>query len=341
MSSDDEDYLAKARRDYAEEQRRTEIVKAAHEGNVDRVRLLLDSGVDPNTKTKYGFTALDSAVRFGYTDIARLLLNAGATINPNSLIAAAKGGHDDMVNLLLDKGADINERYTTGQSYDSSDTPLHEASDKGNVSTVRILLERGAEVDAKNSDGTTPLYAVVTSGSIGKDKDREAIVRMLLERNADPEIKNRGGWPIMNWARGKVKTMLEEAIAKREARRRAGATMSALDVSPAGVIRGLKADQQGKSVETVETPKEWAKGTAGEISDKRLPPQAILNIGRFMAEPDKTRRRAPRGEGVFSGSAPSQGGIYAPGAGAGPGPVGSGRRKKSRKTKKRRFSRRR
>lgn len=341
MSSDDEDYLREARRERQEEERRTEIIRAAHQGNIDRVRLLLDSGVDPNTEGKYGSSALFSAVRFGYTDIARLLFNAGATLKPNLLYFAAESGHDDMVELLLEKGADINERYTTGQSYDSLDTPLHVASDYGNVSTVRLLLEKGAEVDAKNKGGTTPLYAAVTSGfSSVNEKNREAIVRMLLERGADPENRNRGGYPIMNWARGKVKTMLEEAIAKKEARRRAGATMSALDVSPAGVIRGLKAEQQGKPPGEVEPPKDWAKGTAGETSGKHLPPQSILNVGRFMAEPDKTRRRAPRGEGVFSGSAPPQGGIYAPGAGAGPGPIGGGRRKKSRKTKKRHFSRR-
>jgi ankyrin repeat protein len=57
-------------------------------------------------------------------------------------------GHDSVVTLLLENGADVNAKDN-----DSGDMPLHLASWKGHQAVVSILLEKGANVDAKDEDG--------------------------------------------------------------------------------------------------------------------------------------------------------------------------------------------
>ncbi|KAH8670349.1 ankyrin repeat-containing domain protein [Tricladium varicosporioides] len=65
--------------------------------------------------------------------------------------------------------------------------PLHHASARGHVEVVRFLLEKGAELELKDTAyGQTPLLWAV-------EKGHEATVQLLLEKSANTEIKNRGG----------------------------------------------------------------------------------------------------------------------------------------------------
>ncbi|XP_051876043.1 cyclin-dependent kinase 4 inhibitor C-like [Pristis pectinata] len=93
-----------------------ELTTAAASGNINRVRELLDNGVDPNGVNKYGMTALQ-VMKMSRPDICRLLLNRGA--NPNvqdrhgiALVHdLAREGHLDTLTVLVEEGnADINLR---------------------------------------------------------------------------------------------------------------------------------------------------------------------------------------------------------------------------------------
>ena len=76
---------------------------------------------------------------------------------------------------------------------------------------MKLLLEKGAEPDAKDVDGRTPLSWAAGGG-------HEAVVKLLLEKSAEPEAKdNRGQTPLL-WAAEKgheavVKLLLEKGAA--------------------------------------------------------------------------------------------------------------------------------
>ena len=100
-----------------------ELIDAAYFNDIDRVRELLDSGVNPNTKNNWGQTPLMLALYKGDTEIVRLLLQHGA--DPNSknrdggdtlLMDASRLGRIDIVRLFLENGADPSITNNWGES---------------------------------------------------------------------------------------------------------------------------------------------------------------------------------------------------------------------------------
>lgn len=114
--------------------------------------------------------------------ITKMLLENGADHHKggrsrhwSALHAASKIGHERIVRMLLNKGADVNAKTL-------SETALYTASENGHERIVQILLEKGADVDAKGSYSVTPLY-------IASYRGYDGIVKMLLEKGADVNIK--------------------------------------------------------------------------------------------------------------------------------------------------------
>jgi hypothetical protein len=89
-----------------------EFFAAARKGDVEAMKTLLAKGVDVNSKTSYGATALSYACDRGHTAVVRLLIEKGADVNARDsfynatpITWAAQRGFAEIVNLLLDKGA--------------------------------------------------------------------------------------------------------------------------------------------------------------------------------------------------------------------------------------------
>jgi ankyrin repeat protein len=76
-----------------------------------------------------------------------------------------------VVKLLLEKGADLEAKSPNGQ------TPLLLATEKGHEAVVKLLLEKGADLEAKDKDSRTPLLWAAVNG-------HEAAVKLLLEKGA-------------------------------------------------------------------------------------------------------------------------------------------------------------
>jgi ankyrin repeat protein len=85
--------------------------------------------------------------------------------------------HRAVVRLLLEKGVDVESRDTEGR------TPLWLAVRNGHEAVVRLLLEKSVDVDSKNAEGRTPLWLTVQNRY-------EAVVRLLLEKGVDVESRD-------------------------------------------------------------------------------------------------------------------------------------------------------
>ena len=121
---------------------------AAYSGRFDCIGILINSGIDVNSKVDYDDdTALSFAAAFGYTEIVELLLNRGADINirnsanRTALTYAVRNKHIECVTLLLNIGADINIR----DNYDQ--TALHAAARNGHIECVALLFKYGAVIN--------------------------------------------------------------------------------------------------------------------------------------------------------------------------------------------------
>jgi uncharacterized protein len=134
-----------------------DLAEAAAVDDVAQVRSRLAAGSAVDDRTPDGFTPLQLAAYFGATSAAVELIGAGADLNSvaenpmriQPLHAAAAGRHGDVAGLLIDAGADVNARQRHGW------TPLHSAAANGDGQLVDRLIAAGADPTATNDDGKT------------------------------------------------------------------------------------------------------------------------------------------------------------------------------------------
>ncbi|MBO9999257.1 MAG: ankyrin repeat domain-containing protein [Cyanobacteria bacterium SID2] len=140
------------------------LFDAAMDGRVDRVRQLLDRGVDPNTLAACGRTPLSIAIQSGQIPTIEALLDAGADPNlpdeddygnptETPLMLASNTffatNHREMIQLLVRRGADIDRQDRTGR------TALMSALSRPD--SVKTLIELGADLNLRDSKGKTAL----------------------------------------------------------------------------------------------------------------------------------------------------------------------------------------
>ena len=191
-----------------------ELLSAIGAGDVDAVRALLtddpslaaardDDGVSALMHARYRFDAaltdavlahvreLDvfEAATFGGLDRLAVLLSgdpwlATATSGDGftPLHLAAFFGKDEAVRLLIDRGADVDARGTGWMK----GTALHSAASGNHIEVMRALLDAGADPNTKQSHGFVPLHAVAQNGSLEG-------VDLLLAHGADPKVANGDG----------------------------------------------------------------------------------------------------------------------------------------------------
>ena len=170
------------------------VIKAIGEGDTADLAAALEEGADPNAESSPGRPALFLAVSRENAQAARLLIDAGADVNADTvdgsiLVRAAHEGHQEIVEMLLDTGADIN---ATGRSWTPDDSALYAAADRGHTDIATLLVDRGADVNQLNSLGETALMAAAS-------RAYPEIVTLLLENGAQTDIQttqSTRGWRI-------------------------------------------------------------------------------------------------------------------------------------------------
>ena len=160
--------------------RQTPLAAASATGDAAIVQRLIRAGADVNHVDDNGLTALMLAAHLGHVGIAGILLDAGATLNPDpahgklsALLLAAESGRDEVIKLLVERGAQIDYIHDDGA------TALTVASAAGNASTVALLIRLGANLYIQDRFHKTAMdYA--------KQKNHYNIIMLLEAGYATP-----------------------------------------------------------------------------------------------------------------------------------------------------------
>jgi ankyrin repeat protein len=199
----------------------TALHYAASVGNVRVVEYLLEQGARLDAADNMPYTALHTAVLKNKPNIVELLLKHGAVINAvradglaslhaaafnghervvkfllwsmqkeelnltdksgsTALCYAAQEGHLEIVKLLLERGVNVNI------ANEALYTALHLAVLKGHAPIVKLLHDNGAIINVVGSDGSTTLHTAALNG-------HESVVRFLLDCGIDPNIPGKDG----------------------------------------------------------------------------------------------------------------------------------------------------
>ena len=152
----------------------TPLIIAAHNGQLNSVKILLRYGADIEDR---------GTIKIGHEDDEDDEVIEGCT----PLWAAACSGHLDVVKLLMEQNADVDGRTPTGS------TPLRAAVHEGHLDVVRCLVESGADVNARNDYESTPLMAACYYGHF-------SVVTYLIDKGSIIDQQFKDGSTALHYA---------------------------------------------------------------------------------------------------------------------------------------------
>ena len=168
------------------------MIKAVKFDDVSEVNKQLANGMDPNLVDQYGMPILVIAAREKSDNVAAALIANPKTdiekldsAGENAMMLAALNGDVDLVKLLISKGAEVNKKGWA---------PLHYAATNGQDEVAQLLIDHSAYIDAGSPNGTTPLMMAARGNHI-------TTVKVLLDAGADPTIKNQLGLTALDFAK--------------------------------------------------------------------------------------------------------------------------------------------
>lgn len=130
---------------------------AANKGNASMVRYLLTNGADMGVKNSKGMYPIEDAVSLGHKDVVATMLEFELKRDPSLLNMggavnmAARQGFVEIAQILGDAGAPLDARSSEGY------TPLHWAVKNGHLSVVEYLISKNVDVNTPCGQGYSPL----------------------------------------------------------------------------------------------------------------------------------------------------------------------------------------
>lgn len=230
--------------------------------DTEMFRLLLDRGADVNARSDDGRTPLlIAAGQFGSRSIVMLLLDRGADLSAKSptnigystpLSEAASIGDEALLRLLIERGAAVKgagiQPFATASRAKCekcletligradqgtlSNAALLLSPPFGDAGAVKMLLDGGADANARDPKGRTLLMLTVSSDAILVDT-----VKSLIERGAELDAKTPEGKTALDFARLRGATAVVDLLIKAGAKAGAASTDTVANPKPAGSVR--------------------------------------------------------------------------------------------------------
>ncbi|XP_041445873.1 protein phosphatase 1 regulatory subunit 12A isoform X2 [Xenopus laevis] len=213
----------------------TALHQACIDENLEMVQFLVENGSNVNQPDNEGWTPLHAAASCGFVSIAQYLIANGASVaavNSEGELPLDVSHESAMEKLLKSEVKkqgvdpdvarreeeevmlrDVRHWLNSGKAEDirhptTGATALHVAAAKGYTEVIRLLLQLGFDVDARDFDGWTPLHAATHWG-------QEDACRLLVEALCDMEVINKVGQTAIDVADESLETVLEELKKKQ------------------------------------------------------------------------------------------------------------------------------
>ena len=166
------------------------------------VYLLLDRGADANIASADGNSPLHTAVSKGFFDITKLLVEKGSYVNLQNkegrtpLFLSVKNKHEQLIKLLIENEADVRigykenstERFYLVRGKNRGRAAWHYIAGEqvNEPEIIDLLVKSGANVNAQDAEGFTPLHMAAIHGNL-------KIVKKLVDLDADVNIVTTDG----------------------------------------------------------------------------------------------------------------------------------------------------
>jgi len=189
---------------------RTPLISAVarDDPNPELIAVLINAGVQVNSRTEDGSTALMWAASDSNAEVIEILIKAGADVNAQNsdgltplMCAAEYNSCTVVITTLIKAGADVHIRNVDGL------TPLMFAAAKNsNPEVITVFVKAGADVNFENTEKWTPLILAAWKTS------NPEVITTLMKLGANPRAKDNSGRMAVDYAWGNEKLRNTEAF---------------------------------------------------------------------------------------------------------------------------------
>lgn len=181
--------------DFANKKGNRAVSAVCQMGPLKTMEFLIAHGAETTFYNTNKDTPLLLACRNGQTDVAKLLLQYydnefilfRASIDGfDALFASVEADRPECVRLMLENGVPVDEKTDKDNEILQEATPLHLAAYYGRYESAKVLLEFGADTNARDVNEMTPLHIAVM-------RNQKQIVELLIKENANPNAFDKVG----------------------------------------------------------------------------------------------------------------------------------------------------